>query len=335
MEKQIENKRFGSIDGLRMIACIGIVLMHIKANLNYSLPGNTITMVISEFTNFVFLFMVISSFGMCCGYFNKIKEGKILPTDFYPKRVKKILPFFLALIILDLILEHSVPSLIEGFADSTLLFGLLQKDIEVIGVGWFIGLVFIFYLIFPFFTYLFSNKRRAWLTTLVSILMNLSCIYYFNVGRTNMFYSFVFFCLGGLLYIYKDNIINFLKNKRIIGILAIIISIALYFIFPMENEYYLLIKTLLLSTSLITYAISFDSVILNNKVAHFIGNISFEIYLCHMVVFRILEKLNLTNIFSNQWLSYVFVCIFALIGSIVIATVFNKLYNLVEKRFAK
>ncbi len=30
-------KKFNSINGLRTIACIGIILMHVKANVNYEL----------------------------------------------------------------------------------------------------------------------------------------------------------------------------------------------------------------------------------------------------------------------------------------------------------
>ena len=106
---------------------------------------------IPSFTNFVFLFMVISGFGICCGYYEKILKGKISLSDFYGKRFKKILPFFAALVVLDLMMSPSLSSVHEGFADLTLLFGFLPNDITVIGVGWFLGLIFVFYLCFPFF----------------------------------------------------------------------------------------------------------------------------------------------------------------------------------------
>ena len=325
MNKQITNNRYEAINGLRTIACLGIVLMHVKANISYSLPGDVLIRVISSFTNFVYLFMIISSFGMCCGYFDKIKNNEISPEKFYSKRINKILPFFLFLILIDVLIEHNISSLIEGFADSTLLFGLLQKKIEVIGVGWFLGLVFIFYIMFPYFTYLFGNKKRAWLTTIVSILMNLSCIYYFNVGRTNMFYSFIFFCIGGLIYLYKENIIKLFSKSRVIGLLTVAISIIIYFILPISNEYLIPLKSSLLSLSLISYAISYNSKVLNNKITKYIGEISFEIYLCHMVIFRIIEKLRLTNLFGNNLISYIFTILIAFFGSIFLSIAFKKL----------
>ena len=331
-EKVAKNNIFFSINGLKALACLGIILMHLKSNLDYQLAGNFPIIMISNFTNFVFLFMIISSFGLCCGYYEKIKNNQINPEKFYSKRIKKILPFFAFLVVLDIIIEHNISSIIEGMADLTLLFGLLQKDISVVGVGWFLGLIFIFYLMFPFFTYLFSNKRRALIITIISIFMNFSCIYYFNVGRTNMFYSFVYFCIGGLIYLYKNNICNFFQNKRILGLLIILILTVLYFILPVDNEYLSSLKIILLFTSLLCYAISFDSIILNNKVTNLISSISFELYLCHMMVFRIIEALKLTNVFGNNWISYLFVFILVVTGSILIIMFFKKIYILFERK---
>ena len=68
--------RYESINGLKVIACVGIVLMHIKANTNYMLDAGILATIIDEFTNFVFLFMIISSFGLCCGYYEKFTTNE-------------------------------------------------------------------------------------------------------------------------------------------------------------------------------------------------------------------------------------------------------------------
>ncbi|KDS55941.1 acyltransferase domain protein [Phocaeicola vulgatus str. 3975 RP4] len=45
-------------------------------------------------------------------------------------------------------------SLFEAFMNCTLVFGLLPNNsLEVIGVGWFLGTVFLFYMLFPFFVF--------------------------------------------------------------------------------------------------------------------------------------------------------------------------------------
>lgn len=136
-----------------MIGAFGIVMMHMRANNNYEISGYVYDTIIPSFTDFVFLFKTVSAFGMCCGYYEKILGNQISFCKFYGKRFKRIFPFFATLVLLDIIVSPSVASLYEGFADLTLLFDFFPnaKNISVIGMGWFLGLVFVFYLIFPFF----------------------------------------------------------------------------------------------------------------------------------------------------------------------------------------
>lgn len=243
----MEKKHYGAIDGLRMIAAFGIVMMHIRTNSNYEIAGYLYNTIIPSFTNFVFLFMTVSAFGMCCGYYDKILKGTVDFTEFYGKRFKKILPFFGALVLLDIIMYPSVASLYEGFADLTLLFGFLQKPISVIGVGWFLGLVFVFYLIFPFFCVLIENKRRAWMAFVVSLMYNFVCANYFEVGRSNILYSACFFLAGGLIYLYREEIAK-LNQWIALGVAGCVVVL-----------YYLIggnvMICLLVSSSLLIYAL--------------------------------------------------------------------------------
>ena len=163
MSNPIFNKtRFDAIDGLRAYSSVGIVLMPVLTNGKYALSGFVFEDLILSFTNLVFLFMVVSGFSLCCGYFHKIFNNQISVNEFYGKRYAKIWPFFALLCVLDFVISPSKNSLYEVFANLTLCFGLLPNaDISVIGVGWFLGLVLVFYLVFPFFCYLLSDKKRA------------------------------------------------------------------------------------------------------------------------------------------------------------------------------
>ena len=204
----MERKHYGAIDGLRTIACIGIMMMHVRANSGYEVFGFVYNTVIPSFTNFTFLFMTISAFGMCSGYYEKMLNGQLELSRFYGKRFQKILPFFSVLVLLDVVLSPSRQALYEAFADLTLLFGFLPDagNISVIGVGWFLGLVFVFYLCFPFFCVLIQNKRRAWLAFAVSLIYTFVCEQYFNVSRQNILYSGCFFLAGGLIYLYRNEL---------------------------------------------------------------------------------------------------------------------------------
>ena len=77
MIQRQENSHYGAIDGLRSFAAIGIVMMHVQANVAYSLNGFFFERIVASFTDFVFLFMVISGFTMCCGYYDKIINREI------------------------------------------------------------------------------------------------------------------------------------------------------------------------------------------------------------------------------------------------------------------
>ena len=320
-------RHYGAIDGLRMIAAFGIAMMHIRANSNYEITGYVYNTIIPSFTNFVFLFMTISAFGMCCGYYEKILKGKVDFTGFYGKRFKKILPFFGTLILLDIIISPSVASLYEGFADLTLVFGFLQKPISVIGVGWFLGLVFVFYLIFPFFCVLIENKRRAWIAFAVSLMYNFVCANYFEVGRSNILYSACFFLTGGLIYLYRDEIIK-LNQWGALGMVGG--AVVLYYLIGGNA-----MMCLLVSTTLLIYAIIKQGGILENRVTKFFSGVSMEIYLSHMVIFRAIEKLKLNLILGNGWVQYVVTSVLVIAGATVFAVIMQKIISTATKMMEK
>lgn len=85
--------RYEGIDGLKAYAIIGIALMHVLANGEYRMGGFVFERLIPSFTNLVFLFMIVSGFGMCCGYYQKFKDQKISVVDF-TKTVQQDLAIF-------------------------------------------------------------------------------------------------------------------------------------------------------------------------------------------------------------------------------------------------
>ena len=242
----MDRKYYGAIDGLRTIACIGIVMMHVRANNAYEISGFVYDDIIASFTNFVFLFMAISAFGMCCGYLDKMLNNQISLESFYAKRYHKILPFFAVLVLLDVVMSPSKGALIEGLADITLLFGLFPNNISVIGVGWFLGLIFAFYLIFPFYCVLIKSRKRAWIAFGVSVLMNYIFGSYFGIGRTNIVYCLPYLIAGGLIYLYRHELEQFSSKYWQITFGGIIICAILYYAIGVNTITMLLISAILL-----------------------------------------------------------------------------------------
>lgn len=320
-------KYYGSIDGLRMLACGGIIMMHMAANNRYEIAGFIYETVIPSFTNFVFLFMTISAFGMCCGYYEKMINHMVSFSNFYGKRFRKILPFFSVLVLLDVVRSPSGEAFYEAFADLTLLFGFLPDagGISVIGVGWFLGLIFVFYLCFPFFCALLENKRRAWLSFGVSLIYHIACINYFEVGRTNILYNACFFLAGGLIYLYREEIERINPRMSAVVLAAAVVS---YYGIGGNG-----LTSLAISTALLIYAIiRRESGVLANRTTRFLGGISMEMYLSHMVIFRGIERMGLNTVIGTGWLQYAVTVLLVICITIIFSVVLQRVLKLIAAK---
>ena len=320
----MKEEKYSGIDYLRAIACIGIVMMHMMANNNYALAGFAADRLIPSFTNFVFLFMTISAFGMCCGYYKKVLSGAVNWTEFYKKRYLRILPFFAVLVVIDLVVNFSLGSLYEGIADISLLFGLFPNDIKVIGVGWFLGLVFVFYLIFPFYCVLLENKKRAWIAFAASLVLNYVCGSYFAIDRRNIVFSLCFFLAGGLIYLYRDAVE---RSNRFVLLIITVIATVLYYLLGANT-----CTILFLSSALLVAAISFSKILKLPWIVSFISGISMEIYLSHMVIFRAIEKVHLNTCVGNGWVQYCITTILVIAGTIMFSVVVKSVINKLMKK---
>ena len=231
-------ERYEGIDGLKAYAIIGIALMHVLSNGKYELGGFVFGRLIPSFTNLVFLFMMVSGFGMCCGYYQKFKDKQISVGDFYAKRYNKIWPYFALLCALDFVMAPSKSALYEVFANLTLCQGLLPNmNISVIGVSWTLAVIFVFYMLFPFFCFLIGNKKRAWGVAAAALVFNYLCGNYFFdeshvVGfspRTNIVYDAIYFIAGGLIYLYRKEITEFSsKHKLVVGAILLAATVAYF-----------------------------------------------------------------------------------------------------------
>ena len=311
--------RYEGIDGLKAYAIIGIALMHVLANGEYGIGGFVFERLIPSFTNLVFLFMMVSGFGMCCGYYQKIIDQKISVEDFYKKRYIKIWPSFALLCALDFVFEV--------FANLTLCQGLLPNaNITVIGVSWTLAVIFVFYMLFPFFCFLIGNKKRAWGVAVAALMFNWLCSSYFSAGRGNIVYDAIYFIAGGLVFLYRKELVEFSSKHKVIAGAILLIATVVYFA---VGGYTLMM--LLFCVAALIYTIGCNrGGVLVNPIVKFLGGISFEIYLCHMVIYRVFEKLHLGHLFGNGLLAYIFTAVAVICGSVVFSVCAKWFLNKIE-----
>ncbi len=335
-------ERFESLNGLRALACVGIILMHIMSNIVVKPSDNFLTENIIAFTgDFVMMFMMVSAFSLCCGYYQRFKDQTISLNDFYAKRYKRILPFFALLVLIDVafcfVTEHfsftgkMCGELWEAYADLTLAFGLMPgNNISVIGVGWFLGVIFFFYMLFPFFVFLIGSKKSAWISLLIVLGLYLSALFYFvpvkniSFGHTSIVNCMPYFLIGGLIYLYRDSIKTI--NRYLLLSISVLYTCLFFCFLDMRFEF----SNLIMYSIWLIYAVNEVSAdrrwtLLNNKVVTFISGISMEMYLSHMLVFRVVEKAHLERFVSNNDLLYIIVSLLVIGFSILFALGWKKI----------
>ena len=333
-------ERYENLDGLRTIACLSIIAIHIIANAEYHLHP-VLTMIVKSWAYETALFIMISGFGMFCGYYEKFKSNSISLNDFYAKRYKKLLPFFVTLIMIDIVLDRSLAHVIEGITDATLAFGLLpNNNLSVIGVAWTIGVIFLFYMLFPFFVFLFWTKARAWISFAISVLISIFCAQYFFKDmyliegfspRHSFLYAAPWIMGGCLVYMNRKAIVNFVQRFRWICFAVCVAMTVLWYFVPETNYAVEMLKGLVLFLFWLMYAIGVKSVVLSNKVMKYFSGVSLEFYLAHMVIFRVLEKMHCLYLLGNGWVGFVFTWIAIVIGLIVFTEVWRYLWKLITK----
>ena len=62
------------------------------------------------------------------------------------------------------------------------------------------------------------------------------------------------------------------------------------------------------------------------------SNISMEIYLSHMVLFRVIERLGLNTRFGNGWLQYLITVVLVLTATVIFSVVMKRVIYVAESK---
>ena len=114
-------------------------------------------------------------------------------------------------------------------------------------------------------------------------------------------------------------------------IVLLLFCVILYFTVD-YSDYTMLVLFSLLSIVGISSIGDISRYVFQNRPIRFLGTISMEIYLCHMFIYRIIEKLRVQGITSQPLINYVLTASATIVGAIILSLILKKAIDLFEKQ---
>ena len=323
--------RYDGLDGLRTIGALGVLAMHVLQSVPFGLQGYFFETFMAYFGDLVFLFMVIAGFSLCCGYYERMVNRTVTLEHFYTKRFARVWPFFAVLCVMEFAAQPSSDGVYSLLANLTLGFGLIPATQVVLEAGWFLGVLFVFYFLFPFFCYLLSKKSRAWLAMAVSMLLSYLAAYHFRRARISFAVCVPYFMAGGMIYLYRDALRRFMDRFWYLMLIALGGAVTAYCFLatggPVEQLLNMLVM-LIICVILVLFGLRTPGhrvTVLANPLTKKVSVLSMEIYLSHMLIISVLKKLKLMNLTPWAGMNYGLAVVMTLAGSVALSLLIQKL----------
>lgn len=332
--KPLPTNRIDSLDYLRGLAALGIMLYHMHLFTFGESDSATVLARVKIYD--VSIFYILSGLTLCVVHFNNFSFNKTALREFYVKRFFRIVPLLWLATALTFLVAFQPNYLLPKklIANILVIPGAFKPETFVANGAWSIGDELFFYLTFPFIMFL-GKYNKTLLFIFIALTFGMMAWYSFRVlngevalgmqwaAYVNPIGQIFFFAAGiGLGFIEKG--MHKFGRWSLIAIVAIFALIALY---PASGEPIHLVTGLthLILTALITilcflvYKSDFDVLpVFIQKTLAFLGEISFSLYLIHPIIYHLLK-----TIFDR----FLPVSPYVLIGSTVAITIFLSYYS--------
>lgn len=317
--------RLKGLDGIRSICAMLILLGHM-VNQSF-VDWSVFSLPLPECIAYVF-FMIS---GILAGYrIDYVSSAK----SYYIKKAKRILPLYYLYILIVLLVFPLIGRGSEVFNATLFYYLFLTPSIPFAASNgiiplvhlWFIGSLVIFYLVIPVFAQLKHGIRKnsalaiAVLWFAIKIFAKIcggGFLYYF-IGCTS--FDILFIGVWGGMAI-RDGLFNTAKtNCLIFSVFAwgMFLSSGFYghlIPAPIRTEFIALLSLIII----VTQQRQNSCPLLENKVAHFLGNISYEIYVGHILVIILLSEFyQRMNYHVADWLIYVMATMLGILFAIAL-----------------
>ncbi|ELF7274582.1 acyltransferase [Salmonella enterica] len=281
-------KEVKSLTGVRGIAAIYVVLYHFtNARIPFIWNGYLA----------VDLFFVLSGFIMCMVY-SKNFASKISVSGFGKflwHRFARIYPLYLFVLISTIIIqvaESSLPSTQTLIINFMMWQNLFNNG--MVGASWPVSVELIAYLIFPPLMFLLANKK--WLCFII-IYTSMSILFYITTidnpgssgpldiysGIPSLMRGVCGFSIGVCCYVLFDkyksilNVITYTQDILAVLLIACLLIKGMDVVFVILTGLYI---------SSLYYSTGITGWFLSTKPIHYLGEVSFSIYLTHLMIQR-------------------------------------------------
>lgn len=329
------SKRYENFDYLRGLAIIGVILIHITTPLASS--SDVWGWLFNQLFRFaVPVFFLLSGWGLVI---SNSYEKSISYTEFINKRLLKVLPPYFIWNVIYVLYRNLLTLFTENKPISALDF------IKGVFVGtnynhlYFIPLIVLFYLLYPFLMKIGKSNIGVLLSLIITILSHLAYQItghkIFNVPQ-NIFNWLFYFIFGiWLANNFETKVKNIMEHRKEI-IVVFITSLTLVF----AGSYYSLfsneISTIITTSmrpSVIPYSIFFTFLIIafkpkiskTKRVLNIYSKYSFEIYLSHQLFVSLLQ--NLYSILDFQINSLIYIILM-----FIMVTLFSLGVAIIQKK---
>ncbi|SPT68832.1 acyltransferase family protein [Anaerobiospirillum thomasii] len=333
------------IAGLRALAVLLVIIFHlgIFVKLDPALHSNLFFESLNKYVTAGFLgvdvFFVISGFLMTSIIFNKVLTNNNRPMvavwSFWKARAKRIVPallvaaIFFFIIVVQLFEPNRLVLFVKEIRDALLFTSnfrfaraegyFTQSVLEKVWLHtWSLSVEWQFYILYPLILlaskkFLGINKTRLVVIVLTIASIVISLVFPMSPKSYFMLHIRAWeLLLGGTVYLYPYHFKDFLKQPfQILGLCLIITSVVINKEQPIWN---LSVPSLAVIGTALVLWVNNKNILLDNKVAQYLGKISYSLYIYHWPVLVILSLLGLLNplaviviIFLLSALSYHFI----------------------------
>jgi peptidoglycan/LPS O-acetylase OafA/YrhL len=348
-----KSKALPNLGALRGFLALTVVLLHIPLmTKNQHLPYFNDWAIFNKGYNAVWGFFTLSGFLIInLLYQEKQKTSTVNVKDFYTRRILRIYPVYYVVLLFGLAYYHFIlPQFGIKFETNytvgeaflwcvaflpNVFFSLFDPG-GILSILWSIGIEEQFYLmIAPISKFIKSNK----FTIILASFTVLYFILYFN-PYTEFFrryrFMYFYFSMGGLMAIlHSQQKINFLIFPKLLR-LALYVAFGLYFftnVFEFSNEAFKHAFSMILFALFILNISNEKEYIVSNKFVNYLGEISYGIYMYHMIALNLIVfvslKMNVEHLFG-----YIGTVVFINITTIGLTIFFSHLsFYYFEKAF--